>query len=105
MPNLKLQPCLDDMVGGFETRIGSSCTVSLRCSQKCFKKATQVSPTVQSKGKVRTVICFISQIIMKLNLFAIIALCGVAIVLADPHKVVKEWKEKIKNHHFMCKCM
>ena len=24
---------------------------------------------------------------------------------ADPHKVVKEWKEKIKNHHFMCKCM
>ena len=24
---MKLQPCLDDTVGGFETRIGSSCTV------------------------------------------------------------------------------
>ena len=42
---------------------------------------------------------------MKLTLFTLIALCGLAIVVADPNKVVKEWKEKIKNHHFMCKCM
>lgn len=42
---------------------------------------------------------------MKLTIFTLFALCGLAIVVADPHKVVKEWKEKIKNHHFMCKCM
>ena len=102
MPNLKLQPCLDDMVGGFETRIGLSCTVSRLADalKKCFKKATQVSPKVQSKGKVRTAI-----VIMKLTIFTLIALFGITIVVADPHKVVNEWKEKIKNHHFMCKCM
>ena len=58
MPNLKLQFFLDDMVGGFEARIGSSCTVSRLADdlKKSFKKATQVSPTVQSKVKLSTVI-------------------------------------------------
>jgi len=41
---------------------------------------------------------------MKLAILTlIVGLCS--LVAADPHKVVKEWKEKIKNHHFMCKCM
>ena len=94
-------------MGGFETRIGSSCTVSLLADalKKSFKKAIQVSPTVQSKVKLSTVINSITYKIMKSTIFTLIALCGLAIVVADPHKVVKEWKEKIKNHHFMCKCM
>ena len=41
---------------------------------------------------------------MKLAILTLIAGLG-SFVAADPHKVVKEWKEKIKNHHFMCKCM
>ena len=55
---MKLQPCFDDMVGGFETRIGSSSTVFLLADalKKSFKKAIQASPTVQSKVKLSTVI-------------------------------------------------